>query len=386
MCVYRDIKYCLILTVLFELSEVSLQHVIPEFTECWWDSIFMDTLGANLIGIGLGWATLKYLDSRHYDWVAYVLYRLLFLSWSMVRLGVVFLTGCSRHGCRFDAGTSPRTCVAESPEFCGSLPHFRGQSVRIPFDCIFLYAVVQHSLLLRFGLAKQTPGTSSPRFHGSVVCVATLALMLRVISWRSDSCNLFSRLQMSGHFLPFLHNHVRGECILTLSCPQHSRRVAAEQGAMLERRSLLVGGNVPMANCGLQARLVLLLLLAVPAISEFYAYMTRPHYKRIGQNTWLVVCIGLVECLLIVKFGRDRLHWTPPFDVAVCWGLFFLLLSLWCLGHFWYCRPAPVMVSQEVTRQHIHSIYWSAYLDVVLILAVLCLLPLFRRWTWQWPW
>jgi len=70
MCVFRDVRFCLVLAFLFELAEVSLQHVIPEFTECWWDSLFMDTLGANLMGITAGYYTLKFLDSRHYDWVA----------------------------------------------------------------------------------------------------------------------------------------------------------------------------------------------------------------------------------------------------------------------------------------------------------------------------
>ena len=29
-------------------------YVCPEFTECWWDSIFLDVLGANLLGMWAG--------------------------------------------------------------------------------------------------------------------------------------------------------------------------------------------------------------------------------------------------------------------------------------------------------------------------------------------
>ena len=71
MCVFRDVGMCFVIASLFEILEVSLQHLIPEFAECWWDSVFMDSLGANALGIFLGYLTLRYLDSRHYQWIAY---------------------------------------------------------------------------------------------------------------------------------------------------------------------------------------------------------------------------------------------------------------------------------------------------------------------------
>ena len=54
----------MICSLLFEFAEMSLQFVIPEFKECWWDSVFMDFLGANVLGIICGNMLIKYLNSR----------------------------------------------------------------------------------------------------------------------------------------------------------------------------------------------------------------------------------------------------------------------------------------------------------------------------------
>jgi hypothetical protein len=64
MCLFRDVKYCMVSSLMFELAELSLQFIIPEFKECWWDSIFIDFLGANLLGILAGNALIKFLNSR----------------------------------------------------------------------------------------------------------------------------------------------------------------------------------------------------------------------------------------------------------------------------------------------------------------------------------
>jgi hypothetical protein len=64
MSFLRDIKYAMVSSLLFELCELSLQFVIPEFKECWWDSIFIDFLGTNTLGIIAGHFFIKYLNSR----------------------------------------------------------------------------------------------------------------------------------------------------------------------------------------------------------------------------------------------------------------------------------------------------------------------------------
>eukprot|EP00047_Mylnosiga_fluctuans_P002761 m.225813 g.225813 ORF g.225813 m.225813 type:complete len:486 (-) comp11323_c0_seq1:1764-3221(-) len=69
MCLFRDVKFVMVASGLFELAELTLQFIIPEFKECWWDSLFLDFLGANLLGIIIGNFLIKFLNSRNYDWL-----------------------------------------------------------------------------------------------------------------------------------------------------------------------------------------------------------------------------------------------------------------------------------------------------------------------------
>jgi hypothetical protein len=39
MMIIRDVKVCWICSIIFELLEVSFRHWLPNFWECWWDSI-----------------------------------------------------------------------------------------------------------------------------------------------------------------------------------------------------------------------------------------------------------------------------------------------------------------------------------------------------------
>lgn len=70
MLILRDYKLCLMYALFFELSELSLQFAIPEFQECWWDSVFMDFSLSNMIGMYSGHLTLKYLNCREYRWTS----------------------------------------------------------------------------------------------------------------------------------------------------------------------------------------------------------------------------------------------------------------------------------------------------------------------------
>jgi phosphatidylserine synthase 2 len=47
-------------SVLIEITELSWQHKLPHFRECWWDHILGDMLSSNNIGIILGIYWIKY--------------------------------------------------------------------------------------------------------------------------------------------------------------------------------------------------------------------------------------------------------------------------------------------------------------------------------------
>jgi hypothetical protein len=65
---FRDWRMCWVLSIAFEILECALQFAIPDFQECWWDSIFMDMFGANMVGMCLGRLTLRWFESKEYDW------------------------------------------------------------------------------------------------------------------------------------------------------------------------------------------------------------------------------------------------------------------------------------------------------------------------------
>lgn len=58
--IFRDYYLCWIMSIAFELLEVTFQHMLPNFKECWWDHIILDLLLCNWIGFSIGlWVANK---------------------------------------------------------------------------------------------------------------------------------------------------------------------------------------------------------------------------------------------------------------------------------------------------------------------------------------
>lgn len=68
MIIVRDVKLCLFLSFLFEFLEISLKYQLPNFEECWWDSLILDVILCNGGGIFLGWATCRSFQMKEYYW------------------------------------------------------------------------------------------------------------------------------------------------------------------------------------------------------------------------------------------------------------------------------------------------------------------------------
>ena len=68
MMILRDVVICTFLSVTFEGLELTFKHWLPNFAECWWDSLILDIILCNMIGIFLGYLTCKYLEMRTYKW------------------------------------------------------------------------------------------------------------------------------------------------------------------------------------------------------------------------------------------------------------------------------------------------------------------------------
>lgn len=56
------------LSILFEFMELTFQHMLPNFNECWWDSWILDVAVCNNIGIITGLWTVRYFGSQQYNW------------------------------------------------------------------------------------------------------------------------------------------------------------------------------------------------------------------------------------------------------------------------------------------------------------------------------
>nr|XP_045618708.1 phosphatidylserine synthase 2-like isoform X1 [Procambarus clarkii] len=64
----RDWWLCWVISVMFEILEYTLEHQLPNFSECWWDHWIMDALLCNGLGIFCGLQSLKYFSMKTYHW------------------------------------------------------------------------------------------------------------------------------------------------------------------------------------------------------------------------------------------------------------------------------------------------------------------------------
>ena len=69
MIIMRDWYVAWVCSIGFEICELTFRHWLPNFYECWWDHLFLDLFGCNLLGIILGYYTLKYFSASKINWV-----------------------------------------------------------------------------------------------------------------------------------------------------------------------------------------------------------------------------------------------------------------------------------------------------------------------------
>ena len=69
MLFMRDWYVAWICSGMFEVCELTFRHWLPNFYECWWDHLFLDLFGCNLIGIILGHYTIKYYGIDKINWI-----------------------------------------------------------------------------------------------------------------------------------------------------------------------------------------------------------------------------------------------------------------------------------------------------------------------------
>lgn len=66
--IFRNMTMLWIFGIGFELIELTFYPWLPNFNECWWDSLLFDLFGANFLGILLGLAIMRYKKMSNYNW------------------------------------------------------------------------------------------------------------------------------------------------------------------------------------------------------------------------------------------------------------------------------------------------------------------------------
>jgi len=69
MLIMRDWWVAWICSAGFEFLELTFRYWLPNFYECWWDSLLLDLFGCNFLGILAGAWFLKYFGVRKISWV-----------------------------------------------------------------------------------------------------------------------------------------------------------------------------------------------------------------------------------------------------------------------------------------------------------------------------
>ena len=57
-----------IMSIQFEIYELSLRHWLPNFYECWWDSLLLDLFGCNAMGILIGAYIINRFNIPRFHW------------------------------------------------------------------------------------------------------------------------------------------------------------------------------------------------------------------------------------------------------------------------------------------------------------------------------
>ncbi|CAD8049084.1 unnamed protein product [Paramecium sonneborni] len=66
----RDFWFLNFWSVLDEIIELSWQHKLPHFRECWWDHVLLDVLLSNTVAIIVGMFIIKKFKFQQYSWFA----------------------------------------------------------------------------------------------------------------------------------------------------------------------------------------------------------------------------------------------------------------------------------------------------------------------------
>jgi phosphatidylserine synthase 2 len=253
---FRDFKLCWILSLSFEIVEISLQHILENFKECWWDHVIIDVLVCNNLGIMIGlWLCQKFCVYNEYEWVG--LDKIASTTGKLKRIAEQFMPYY---------WTSYRWEIFESWKR-------------------FLYFI-------------------------SLLTAMTLV-----------DCNSF--------FLKYLF-------------------------------------WIPPRNPLNSYRLILWFFIGMPAVREYYLYITDDSCKRLGTNTWLAIGIAAIETLIVFKNSAGEFTKIAPPHIWVNWLLVIFLFLPWFFSYFFVFGPKKVRANSIL--KWIHDVWLTLSIAPFIVL------------------
>lgn len=216
----RDAYLCLFLSIMFEIWEMTFQHQLPNFAECWWDHVILDILICNNIGIIVGMITCRYLfKMKEFNWTG---------LWATKQGKIV-------------RSFVPTSFDEYRWEFLSNWKRF----VSVLLLCI------------------------------AVSIIELNAFYLKYILW-----------------VP----------------PPHPLNII---------------------------RLCLWMFMGLPALREYYQFVSDPKCKKMGSMTWLCTLVFCTEGLICIKFGRGMFPDPTPPEVFWPWVIFLVGGSLAAVIYFY---------------------------------------------------
>jgi len=112
-------------------------------------------------------------------------------------------------------------------------------------------------------------------------------------------------------------------------------------------------------------RLFMWSAIGMPALREYYQFISDPNTKRFGTMAWLCCAICGVEVLVSVKFSKGEFPNPPPPIVVWSWGIFLVVGAVGAIIFFYLkgnVTPKPVTPKasrktfSEATNGSLHGI------------------------------
>ena len=279
---------------MFEFLEYSLEHQLPNFSECWWDHWIMDVIVCNGAGIYMGMKTLKFLQMKPYRWRS--LWTIPTYSGKLNRNSS---QGTKTRSEKFTTRAKQTLYYRKffvtrvnffqaHTNFCVTLPKF--------YQSMTIFSRLLSNLQVKFNASPLNsphttwvefdwrPTSSIKRWMFTVIIVALILVA-----------------ELNCFYLKF---------ILWIPPPHYLNLL----------------------------RLLLMLLTGAVALRETFQYLDDPTCKKFGRQSWMILFILATEVLIIVRFDYPLVAKPFPPKIAWSWRAGVGVLVLWTLWEFFVKR------------------------------------------------